>query len=377
MSEQLWLDAANTVVRAGMIPLPVTETMIQLLQTMMTPVQASFLPHFDGPMNMGQLKTKTGWEEPALTLMLEGLMDNGIVTGTRSKGSGTLVYRLMGPFPGMFEFTMMRGETGEKQKKLARLFDRMFDELAGMVRSNYDSIVPAFRAFPPVARVVPMRSEIDTSKGAVLPADEVNRIVAKFDTIAVTTCYCRHEKELLGEPCAVTSSKENCLMFGKIAQFAMEHRFARPISKDDAFRILRESEEEGLVHKAFHVNLDPDREEEAICNCCKCCCGGIDAMVRWGVPMVTSSGYLAERSGRECIGCGACAAACPFLAITLNGSGAEVDRERCMGCGVCVGRCPGGALALVRAPEKGLPLDVRVLAPAAGGSAASSQIPGN
>ena len=235
MSEQVWLDAANAVVRAGMVPLPVTGTIIELLQTIMTPEQAAFLPAFDGPMNMGQLRTKTGWEEPALALMLGGLMDNGIVTGTKSRGSGAMVYRLMGPFPGMFEFTMMRGETGEKQKKLARLFDRMFDELSGMVRANYDAIIPAFRAFPPVARVVPLRTEIDPAKDAVLPADEVNRIVEKFDTIAVTTCYCRHEKELLGEPCAVTSNKENCLMFGKIARFAMEHRFARPVTKEDAY----------------------------------------------------------------------------------------------------------------------------------------------
>jgi len=346
MSEQLWLDAANTVVRAGMIPLPVTETMIQLLQTMMTPVQASFLPHFDGPMNMGQLKTKTGWEEPALTLMLEGLMDNGIVTGTRSKGSGSLVYRLMGPFPGMFEFTMMRGETGEKQKKLARLFDRMFDELAGMVRSNYDSIVPAFRAFPPVARVVPMRSEIDTSKGAVLPADAVNRIVAKFDTIAVTTCYCRHEKELLGEPCAVTSSKENCLMFGKIAQFAMEHRFARPISKDDAFRILRESEEEGLVHKAFHVNLDPDREEEAICNCCKCCCGTFQMYYKGAAPLHNFASYLAVVDDDACSSCGACEEKCPMEAIDISSGTAVVNAEKCIGCGVCAAQCAMDAIRL-------------------------------
>lgn len=348
MSEQVWLDAANAVVRAGMIPLPVTETMIGLLQTMMTPQQAAFLPHFDGPMNMGQLKTKTGWEEPALALMLGGLMDNGIVTGTKSKASGTLVYRLMGPFPGMFEFTMMRGDTGEKQKKLARLFDRMFDELSGMVQSNYDAIIPAFRAFPPVARVVPMRSEIDTSKDAVLPADEVNRIVAKFDTIAVTTCYCRHEKELLGEPCTATSNKENCLMFGKIAQFAMEHRFARPISKDDAYRILRESEEEGLVHKAFHVNLDPDREEEAICNCCKCCCGTFQMYYKGAAPLHNFASYLAVVDEDACTSCGACEEKCPMEAIDIAGGTAMVKADRCIGCGVCASQCPMDAIRLER-----------------------------
>jgi len=348
MTDELWLDAANAVVRAGMIPLPITATMIELLQTIMTPQQAAFLPHFDGSMNMGQLGRKTGWEEPALALMLEGLMDNGVVTGTKSKASGTTVYRLMGPFPGMFEFTMMRGETGEKQKRLARLFDRMFDELAGMVRSNYDAIVPAFRAFPPVARVVPLRTEIEASKDAVLPADEVNRIVEKFDTIAVTTCYCRHEKELLGEPCAVTSKKENCLMFGKIAQFAMEHRFARPVTKGDAYRILRESEEEGLVHKAFHVNLDPEREEEAICNCCKCCCGTFQMYYKGAAPLHNFASYLAVVDAEACSACGLCTEKCPMEAIGLAGDVAEIDRDRCIGCGVCAAQCSMDAISLER-----------------------------
>ena len=322
--------------------------MMELLQTIMTSQQAAFLPYFDGSLNLGQLKQKTGWEEPALALMLEGLMDNGVVTGTKSKGSGTTVYRLMGPFPGMFEFTMMRGETGEKQKKLAKLFDRMFDELAGMVSANYDAIVPAFRNFPPVARVVPLRTEIDTSKDAVLPADEVNRIVEKFDTIAVTTCYCRHEKELLGEPCTVTSNKENCLMFGKIAQFAMEHRFARPITKEDAYRILRESEEEGLVHKAFHVNLDPGREEEAICNCCKCCCGTFQMYYKGAAPLHNFASYLAVVDADACSACGLCTEKCPMEAIELAGDVAEIDRDRCIGCGVCAAQCSMDAISLER-----------------------------
>ncbi len=346
MSEQLWRDAANAVVRAGMIPLPVTDTIIELLRTIMTPEQAAFLPHFDGPMNMGQLKAKTGWEEPALDLMLAGLMDNGVVTGTRSRGTGTAVYRLMGPFPGIFEFTMMRGGTGEKEKKLARLFDRLFNELAGMVSANYDAIVPAFRAFPPVARVVPLRTEIDPSKDAVLPADEVNRIVEKFDTIAVTTCYCRHEKDLLGEPCKVTSNRENCLMFGKIAQFAMEHRFARAVTKEEALRILREAESEGLVHKAFHVNLDPDREEEAICNCCKCCCGTFQMYYKGAAPLHNYASYLAVVDPGACTACGICADRCPMEAIDLADDVAAIDAERCIGCGVCAAQCSMDAIRL-------------------------------
>jgi NAD-dependent dihydropyrimidine dehydrogenase PreA subunit len=217
-----------------------------------------------------------------------------------------------------------------------------------MVQNNYDQIIEATRAFPPVARVVPIDAAIDRNKDAVLPTEEVNRIVDKFDTIAVTTCYCRHEKELLGEPCRVTKEKNNCLMFGKIAQFAMEHNFARPISKDDARRVLRESAKAGLVHKAIHVNLDPEREEEAICNCCKCCCGTFQIYYKGASPLHNLSAFMAAVDMDACTGCGLCEEKCPMEAIAITEGIASITENKCIGCGVCASQCPQEALHVHR-----------------------------
>jgi len=98
----------------------------------------------------------------------------------------------------------------------------------------------------------------------------------------------------------------------------------------------------------------------AICNCCKCCCGGIDAMVNYGIPAMAASGYVAQVDHDLCDGCGECEAACAFSAIRVNGQ-AKVDADACMGCGVCEGLCISGAVSLVKDPDKGIPLDVRLM----------------
>jgi heterodisulfide reductase subunit A-like polyferredoxin len=98
----------------------------------------------------------------------------------------------------------------------------------------------------------------------------------------------------------------------------------------------------------------------AICNCCACCCGAMQAHQN-GTPMLASSGYVSRVDADLCIGCGICADACQFGALSVQDGTAIVDVAACMGCGVCVAQCTEGAVALTRDPSRGEPLEIREL----------------
>ena len=98
----------------------------------------------------------------------------------------------------------------------------------------------------------------------------------------------------------------------------------------------------------------------AICNCCSCCCGAMQAH-RNGTPMLASSGYVSRVDADLCVGCGVCVDFCQFGALSVGDGTAVVDAVACMGCGVCVARCPQEAIELVRDPAKGIPLEIREL----------------
>jgi ferredoxin len=169
--------------------------------------------------------------------------------------------------------------------------------------------------------------------------------------VTLLDCPCRAGK---ADPCQPT---QVCMLVGG-GDFVLDHRpeRARRVTQDEALELLEQEHERGHVHTAYFKDACGHRFY-AICNCCKCCCGGIEAM-RHGIPMVASSGYVAQVDEGACIGCGDCADVCPFEAMTVPYR-AEVNWERCMGCGVCEGRCATGAITLVLDTRKGVPLDVR------------------
>ena len=191
----------------------------------------------------------------------------------------------------------------------------------------------------------------------VIPYKRARDIILENpDHITVFECPCRaaHEK-----PC---QPEDVCLVIGEpFASFIVEHHpdKARRISQQEAVAIMEAEDERGHVHHAFFKDAMLDRFY-AICNCCSCCCGAINAHKN-GTPMLASSGYVSEVNHDLCIGCEICSGFCQFDAIRIIDGLADVDFEKCMGCGVCGNKCEQEAIILKRDPSKGEPLDICAL----------------
>lgn len=173
--------------------------------------------------------------------------------------------------------------------------------------------------------------------------------------VAVYDCPCREARG--PDACKPI---DVCMVVGQpFVDFILEHHpdKSRQVTQEEAVAILEAEHDRGHVHAAYFKDLMLNRFY-AICNCCSCCCGGIEAMRR-GVPMVIPSGYVAQIDPDECFGCADCVSACPFEAIEMGREVAEVTWEKCMGCGVCVDQCENDVIELVLDERKGLPLDVR------------------
>jgi len=191
----------------------------------------------------------------------------------------------------------------------------------------------------------------------VIPYKRARAIILENpDHIAVLKCPCRAAQE---KPC---QPDDVCLVIGEpFASFIVEHHpdKARWVTQQEAVDIMAAEADRGHVHHAFFKDAMLDRFY-AICNCCSCCCGAINAH-RHGTPMLASSGYVSEVDQELCIGCGMCLEFCQFDAIKMLDGQAQVDFEKCMGCGVCSGKCEQGAPQLRLEPSKGVPLDICTL----------------
>ncbi|MBY8989639.1 MAG: 4Fe-4S binding protein [Candidatus Lokiarchaeota archaeon] len=344
----MWQRVARNFVSAGGAPIPISNTLIELLQILMKEDQAKFLLIFrKRSLNIDQIKAKTELDDITLENMLNELMDNGIIIGLPSRSTGIMVYSLVSILPGLIEYPFMRGEKGKKQKEVAKLMDKLFDELSYLTQSNYNVIMEQFKGGNPMDRVVPVNKEFETNLDVVLPYENVKAIIERNEIISINYCYCRNWKDNLQDQCKLKSPKLSCFQFGRYARFLIDHNFGKPISKEEAIKILKEAEDDGLVHKAIHLK-NPGKEEDAFCNCCNCCCQFFQLYKRGIFPFHTLTYYIARVDEKKCTGCGICLEKCPIEAIELMGPHSMTILDRCIGCGLCAHHCPEKARSLER-----------------------------
>jgi len=191
----------------------------------------------------------------------------------------------------------------------------------------------------------------------VIPYKRARSIVMKNpDRIVALDCPCRSAME---NPCLPL---DVCLIVGDpFASFIREHQPERSrwVTRDEAVEILKAEDERGHVHHAFFKDAMLERFY-AICNCCECCCGAMNAH-HTGTPMLASSGYISRVDEDLCIACDTCEEFCQFGALEMGDLHMSVNYEKCMGCGVCVDKCEQAAISLERDETKGIPLEICAL----------------
>ena len=365
MSEKVdkeYKKVAQVINSAGGTPFPVTDTLIEILKRLVEAKHLSFIRAFrkKKSQTMEQLKESSGLSEQEIEEKVKVLAKIGLIFN-QPNSKGVMVFRLM-PFVnvGIFEYMFMKElEDTPENRELAQLFGKLKDEGRERLTANYDALVSFLQKMPPIDRTIPYRKnkatgkeividqEVEVGEQKILLAQTVEELVNKFDDIAVGHCFCRHHQDLMGNPCKQTNERENCFTFGKSARFTTEQGFARMVSKEEALKIFKKAEEDGLVHKAYHANFDLKRDETSICNCCTCCCG------QAGGPSVNATNFIAQIDHDICVGCGTCVEHCHTNAMMMNDDGkAENNKDRCIGCGVCAYVCPENAITLVENQRK-------------------------
>ncbi|NVM34596.1 MAG: 4Fe-4S binding protein [Candidatus Lokiarchaeota archaeon] len=357
--------AADILNKAGAFSYPITNTMLDILKFNIKEQNLDLVLAFNKNISqtIEQLKEYSGLSEEEILKKTDALAKRGVLFNQPNR-QGVMVYRLL-PIARQFEYTFMKKlNKTEENNQLAKLFDTFNEEIRDLVQSDYERFKSSLNTTPPIDRTVPIlenretgnelniivNEEIEAYIEQIFPTQKIKDLIEKYDDIAVGNCYCRQHNEFLGNPCKQIELTPSCFTLGKSARHTSNHGFSKLVSKEEALKILKQCEEAGLVHKAYHLHGDTSKEEVAICNCCSCCClTAKDCLV---FPVANATNYLASIDHDLCIGCGTCVEKCYNKAIELNEDNkAERTEELCVGCGVCAYFCPENAISLIEGPR--------------------------
>jgi Pyruvate/2-oxoacid:ferredoxin oxidoreductase delta subunit len=257
--------------------------------------------------------------------VLDKMADKGLAMTT--KKDGITFYAPLGWLTGWGDWTAMYE-------------DRETAMLEGQYKEGFLHRVKGSNYKRDLFRTVPIYETIP-NKSAVMPYDDIRKIVQEAESISVSDCFCDRHFQLRGQP--TFEPLERCLIFGLLADYLIEKGFGRKVTPEEATEILDKCRDAGLVH-----NVSDFQNPVFICNCGDHCGGNILRRQPPGpfAEYDKTNNYCATVDTDLCAGCEVCVDRCWFKAIEMEGGVAKINQEVCAGCGVCVVKCPVEAISL-------------------------------
>jgi ferredoxin len=227
---------------------------------------------------------------------------------------------------------------------------RMDEDFALLVEEYFRKALPnnLFDTEPSIFRVVPINRVIKPEL-EIYPYETAEDMIKNAKSWGVRDCICKLQKDLVHEPCKVTTNKTVCLPFSHKENDFDDSKFTNPISKQQALDYLKTAEEDGLIHCTMNIQTG----HYYICNCCSCCCGVLRGLTERNQPLAfVNANFFMSVNEDLCTGCETCVERCQFDALDVPDDILVIDTQRCVGCGVCAIVCPEEALTLIERPSK-------------------------
>jgi len=301
---------------------------IRLLEMLFTPDEARLAVHVTlDRADAATIAERAAQSADVVAPMLDEMARKGLIYSVLS-ADGPTQYSAVPFVVGIYEFQVGR----LSPELLARIDDYWRTAKSTPKAPSIDQM-----------RTIPIAESV-TQDLAILPYEQVSRLVDAHDRFAVSDCICRKAAAMHDSAC--DAPLESCLHFGDFADYAVRVGMARNFDKAEVTEILGRADKADLV-------LQPTNSEvvSAICCCCGCCCGILYGLQRQEKPAeAVQNAFIAQFDAESCIGCMTCLDRCQMDAISDDCDIVAFNADRCIGCGLCVSTCPSGALTLVRKP---------------------------
>ena len=326
--------------------MPFRDEFYQALKATFSPqdLRVFFLLPFMGNSTSQKLEkkaAKTGIETATLEKTLKAFVPQGLVDTWIIPGKGRVYARAL--IISLLELQVRLVDDSPMRAACTKVMNAFIEGAVKMLptRTPYYRVLPVERTLTGATPVVTIPLEIPIpDPREVLPIDIVSEMVKKEELIAVSDCYCRSTKRLIGEDCG--HPMETCFYFNELAQTKLEAGYARRVDYKEAMRILYQAEEAGLIHNVSNCK----GKIQTLCNCCSCSCGVIKAIVHGQTNVGAPSRYTAVVDTEKCQLQGNCVPACPMKVYELMDGKLVQHAEKCIGCGHCVSVCPEQAIRM-------------------------------
>ncbi|HML31853.1 FAD-dependent oxidoreductase [Sporomusa sphaeroides] len=248
-----------------------------------------------------QIAAKAGKTVEEVLPHLDNLVDKGLILDIITPEKH--IYKLVPIAPGILEF-QMNARTIDRE-----MVDLLWEYYYELSESQYPNLPLG------TLRIIPVAESIEADSKSC-SYEELMTFVNASDKYAVAPCLCRTLTRAEGKGCG--HKLETCVLVGDYADYYVRTGRGRSVTKEELIKILKECEEEGLVHHVFSFDKG---FSEYICNCCGCCCMTTRGVTEQGLPDgggTSRTNYLAEVDPDKCVGCGECADKCAFQAVKLG-----------------------------------------------------------